>query len=115
MAVARCGRRVRANGEGGGVRRIDQLVTVNNKLVQIWTCYTAYQMFFQIVECCHFLSNQGGKDQGLVTLLTGSPTLLLSSTSNGFSPLGIASSAGINIEHIESFHSKWKSSSKSHG
>ncbi|XP_039291279.1 protein SMG5 [Nilaparvata lugens] len=86
-------------------------------------------LFFQIVECCHFLSNQcGSKEPGLVTLLTGSTTLLNGSNANGsngpnpngsnangFSPIGIASSAGINIEHIESFHSKWKSSSKSHG
>lgn len=73
-------------------------------------------LFFQIVECCHFLNTQGGsKDSGLVTLLTGSPTLLSGSNTPGFSPLGIVNSAGISIEHIESFLCKWKSSYKSHG
>uniref|UniRef100_A0A1B6K720 PIN domain-containing protein n=1 Tax=Homalodisca liturata TaxID=320908 RepID=A0A1B6K720_9HEMI len=75
-------------------------------------------MFFQVAECCHYLSQQSGtrpQKDSLVTLLTGSRSLLSPSANNGFSPLGIANTAGISIEHIETFHSKWKTSSKSHG
>ncbi|XP_054287971.1 nonsense-mediated mRNA decay factor SMG5-like [Macrosteles quadrilineatus] len=54
-------------------------------------------MFFQVAECCHFMSQQQqattDKDT-LVTLLTGSRTLLSPNTNNGFSPLGIANTAG---------------------
>uniref|UniRef100_A0A069DXN4 Putative nonsense-mediated mrna decay protein n=1 Tax=Panstrongylus megistus TaxID=65343 RepID=A0A069DXN4_9HEMI len=74
-------------------------------------------MFLQVVECCNYLCNQstGEKNPELVTLLTGSKTLLSNQNGTGFSHLGVAKSAGINVEHIETFFSKWKSSSKSHG
>uniref|UniRef100_A0A0A9WHW3 Protein SMG5 n=1 Tax=Lygus hesperus TaxID=30085 RepID=A0A0A9WHW3_LYGHE len=76
-------------------------------------------MFLQVVECCNYLCNQstGEKNPELVTLLTGSKLLMPNSnhTTNGFSHFGVAKSAGINVEHIETFFSKWKSSSKSHG
>lgn len=81
-------------------------------------------LFFQVVECCHFLSqtsigrlemDSNKEKDSFVTLVTGSKTLLSGSNTNGFSPLGVTNSAGVSLEHIETFHSKWKSSSKSHG
>ncbi|KAG8260027.1 hypothetical protein J6590_106236 [Homalodisca vitripennis] len=56
-----------------------------------------YRMFFQVAECCHYLSQQSGtrpQKDSLVTLLTGSRSLLSPSANNGFSPLGIANTAG---------------------
>uniref|UniRef100_A0A1B6D5K8 Uncharacterized protein n=2 Tax=Clastoptera arizonana TaxID=38151 RepID=A0A1B6D5K8_9HEMI len=81
-------------------------------------------LYFQIVECCNYLSMcsvdnpEGNTDKNkdsLVTLLTGRRNLLSPTYANSFSPLGVAKSAGINVEHIETFHGKWKNSSKSHG
>lgn len=76
-------------------------------------------LFFQIIECCHYLTQQtkvgltNDAEAPVVTLLTGcGPEDKKVLT---FSPEGLAKSAGVNIEHIESFHTKWKSSSKSHG
>ncbi|KAI4500806.1 hypothetical protein M0802_004017 [Mischocyttarus mexicanus] len=76
-------------------------------------------LFFQIIECCHFLTQQtkvgltNDAEAPVVTLLTGfSPDERRNFT---FSSDGLAKSAGVNIEHIESFHTKWKASSKSHG
>lgn len=73
--------------------------------------------YFQVLECCHYLNHQSSlsynKDSraGFVTLLTGHNWM----ESNGFSPIGVAKAVGISIEHIESFCTKWKTSSKSHG
>ncbi|XP_003703275.1 smg5 nonsense mediated mRNA decay factor [Megachile rotundata] len=76
-------------------------------------------LFFQIIECCHYLTQQtkvgitNDSETPVVTLLTGcnpDDKKVLS-----FSPEGLAKSAGVNIEYIESFHTKWKASSKSHG
>ncbi|CAK9804490.1 Nonsense-mediated mRNA decay factor SMG5 [Anthophora plagiata] len=76
-------------------------------------------LFFQIIECCHYLTQQtkvgmtNDADAPVVTLLTGcSPDDKRVLT---FSPEGLAKSAGVNMEYIESFHTKWKASSKSHG
>ncbi|EFN89814.1 protein SMG5 isoform X2 [Harpegnathos saltator] len=76
-------------------------------------------LFFQIIECCHYLTQQakagftGDGEAPVVTLLTGcNPDERKALT---FSPDGLAKSAGVNLEHIESFQTKWKSSSKSHG
>lgn len=54
-------------------------------------------MFFQVAECCHFMSQQNGtrpEKDNMVTLITGSKTLLSPNGNNGFSPLGIANTAG---------------------
>ncbi|XP_012273212.1 protein SMG5 [Orussus abietinus] len=76
-------------------------------------------LFFQIIECCHYLTQQTkvglntDSESPVVTLLTcftAEEKKLFS-----FSPEGLAKSAGVNIEHIESFQTKWKASSKSHG
>ncbi|XP_043259618.1 protein SMG5 [Colletes gigas] len=76
-------------------------------------------LFFQIIECCHYLTQQtkvgitNDAETPVVTLLTGcSPD---DKRIHTFSPNGLAKSAGVNIEYIESFHTKWKASSKSHG
>lgn len=76
-------------------------------------------LFFQIIECCHYLTQQtkvgmiNDTETPVVTLLTGcNPDDKRVFT---FSPEGLAKSAGVNIEYIESFHTKWKASSKSHG
>lgn len=76
-------------------------------------------LFFQIIECCHYLTQQtkvgitNDTETPVVTLLTGcNPDDKRIFT---FSPEGLAKSAGVNIEYIESFHTKWKASSKSHG
>lgn len=67
--------------------------------------------FFQILECCYFLTKQSSKDaSNLVTLVTGSNL-----SSCNFNPINIAKSAGVNVEHIGTFHGKWKNSCKSHG
>lgn len=73
--------------------------------------------YFQVLECCHYLNHQSSlsynkdPDASFVTLLTGNNW----PDSNGFSPLGVAKAVGIAVEHIESFFTKWKTSSKSHG
>ncbi|XP_012525443.1 protein SMG5 [Monomorium pharaonis] len=76
-------------------------------------------LFFQIIECCHYLNQQskvgftGDGEVPVVTLLTGcKPDDRRALT---FSPDGLARSAGVNLEHIELFHMKWKSSIKSYG
>ncbi|XP_001599646.2 protein SMG5 isoform X1 [Nasonia vitripennis] len=71
-------------------------------------------LYFQIIECCHFLTQQskaGDSEIPVVTLLTGIDDKKLFT----FSPDGIAKSAGVNFEHIGAFHAKWKLSIKSHG
>lgn len=76
-------------------------------------------LFFQIIECCHYLTQQakvgftGDGETPVVTLLTGCN--LDDRKALTFSPDGLAKSAGVNLEHIESFQTKWKSSIKSHG
>ncbi|KAH0539216.1 protein SMG5 [Cotesia glomerata] len=76
-------------------------------------------LFFQIIECCHYLTQQNkvglssDNEAPVVTLLTGISTE--ERKSSNFCPDGLAKSAGVNLEHIESFHTKWKTSSKSHG
>ncbi|KAL0134776.1 hypothetical protein PUN28_001508 [Cardiocondyla obscurior] len=76
-------------------------------------------LFFQIIECCYYFIHQVNVDSTcdgelpIVTLLTGcKPEDRKTMT---FSPDGLAKSAGVNFEHIESFQMKWKSSIKSYG
>lgn len=76
-------------------------------------------LYFQIIECCHYLTQQSNvevtsdSEIPIVTLLTGCSAEDQKSLT--VSPEGLAKSAGVNIEHIEAFHTKWKASSKSHG
>ncbi|KAJ8673498.1 hypothetical protein QAD02_004760 [Eretmocerus hayati] len=71
-------------------------------------------LYFQIIECCHYLtqqSNAGATEIPVVTFLTGVDDKKVVT----HSPDGLAKSAGVNFEHIASFHAKWKLSIKSHG
>ncbi|XP_015601437.1 protein SMG5 isoform X2 [Cephus cinctus] len=76
-------------------------------------------LYFQIVECCHYLTQQtkvglnGDTETPVVTLLTGCS--IEEKKSLSFSPVGLAKSAGVRLEHVEGFHTKWKASRKSHG
>ncbi|XP_034938965.1 protein SMG5 [Chelonus insularis] len=74
-------------------------------------------VFFQIVECCYYFTQQNkvglNNESPVVTLLTGtSPAERKMST---FNADGLIKTAGVNLEHIQSFYMKWKTSSKSHG
>ncbi|KAG7187899.1 hypothetical protein KM043_013867 [Ampulex compressa] len=76
-------------------------------------------LFFQIIECCHYLTQQtkvgltNDAEVPVVTLLTGCD--LADKKTTMFRLEGLAKSAGVNVEHVESFYTKWKASSKSHG
>lgn len=80
-----------------------------------------FRVFFQVVECCQFFNTKYGSNPNvpLVTLLSGQKNCSVIGANDeaikGFSPMGIAKTAGINLEYIETFHAKWKTSSKSHG
>lgn len=68
--------------------------------------------FFKILECCHYLNQQGSNsnsDVPLVTLITGSSNMLPLNAST------LALSVGVNMENTEEFVSKWRNSSKSQG
>ncbi|XP_011869294.1 PREDICTED: protein SMG5 [Vollenhovia emeryi] len=75
-------------------------------------------LFFQMIECCHYLTQQakvgftGDGEVPVVTLLTG--CRLDDRKAMTFSPDGLAKSAGVNLEHIEAFQMKCKSSIKSY-
>jgi len=52
-------------------------------------------LFFQVMECCHYLSQRGGSEGSMVTLLTGTPAGAPTATpSSQFSPVGVAKSIG---------------------
>lgn len=68
--------------------------------------------FIQIIECCHFLTQQQKGASNLVTLLTGNQNALGASESRDFSWSGLAQSASVNFELITTFHQKWKKSIK---
>ncbi|KAG5310243.1 SMG5 protein, partial [Acromyrmex insinuator] len=77
-------------------------------------------LFFQIIECCYYLTQEakvgftGDGEVPVVTLLTGCKPD--DRRALDFSPDGLAESAGsVNLEHIELFYVKWKSSIKSYG
>lgn len=64
-------------------------------------------IFIQIIECCHYLAQQQKASTDLVTLLMGN----INSISNGerdISYIGLAKSAGVNLEAITEFYTKWK-------
>lgn len=71
--------------------------------------------WYQIVECCHYLSaqvqqNSSNVKTATVTLLTGEKHL----RSPTFSHSGLTHAAGAVLEHIEEFMSKWQTSTKGH-
>ncbi|KAK4300523.1 hypothetical protein Pmani_027272 [Petrolisthes manimaculis] len=71
--------------------------------------------WYQIVECCHYLSaqvqqNSSNVKAATVTLLTGEKH----TTRASFSHSGITHAAGAVLEHIEEFMRKWQTSTKGH-
>lgn len=68
--------------------------------------------FIQIIECCHFLTQQQKGATNLVTLLTGNGAAMSSAEGRELSYVGLAHSAGVNLELITVFHAKWKKSMK---
>lgn len=68
--------------------------------------------FIQIIECCHFLTQQQKSAENLVTLLTGNQAAVSTLEAREVSYVGLAQSAGVNLELITVFHAKWKKSMK---
>lgn len=71
--------------------------------------------WYQIVECCNYLSaqvqqNSNSVKTATVTLLTGEKNL----SGGTFSHSGLTQAAGAVLEHIEEFMSKWHTSTKGH-
>lgn len=70
-------------------------------------------VYTQIIECCHYLAEQQKGATNLVTLLTGDPNVI--SSMNGMKEMsykGLAQSAGVNLELITEFYTKWKKTNK---
>lgn len=70
-------------------------------------------IYTQIIECCHYLAEQQKGATNLVTLLTGDPNVV--SGVNGTKDMsynGLAQSAGVNLELITEFYTKWKKTNK---
>lgn len=69
-------------------------------------------MFIQIIECCHYLAQQQKTATNLVTLLMGTANNSPNVENKEISYLGLAESAGVNLESISEFYSKWKKTVK---
>ncbi|KRT78356.1 hypothetical protein AMK59_6526 [Oryctes borbonicus] len=65
-------------------------------------------IYIQIIECCHYLAQQQKGASNLVTLLLGNASVLNNNESKDFSYVGLAQSAGVNLELIADFYGKWK-------
>lgn len=66
-------------------------------------------IYIQIIECCHYLAQQQKGASNLVTLLLGNPGVFTNTGENKeFSYIGLAQSAGVNLELITDFYGKWK-------
>lgn len=68
-------------------------------------------IYIQIIECCHYLAEQQ-KGGNLVTLLLGNSTAVPNGENREISYVGLAKSAGVNLESITEFYSKWKKTVK---
>lgn len=66
--------------------------------------------YIQIIECCHYFVQQQDA-ANLVTLLIGENTMSNSENSE-VSYMGVAHSAGINVEIITGFYEKWRKNFK---
>lgn len=64
-------------------------------------------IFIQIIECCHYLAQQQKASTNLVTLLMGNINIIKNNEKE-ISYMGLAKSAGVNLESITEFHTKWK-------
>lgn len=68
--------------------------------------------YIQIIECCHFLAQQQKGASNLITLLIGNQNVLSNGENKEFSYVGLAQSAGVQIEAITQFYGKWKKNYK---
>lgn len=64
-------------------------------------------IYIQIVECCHYFAEQQKGASNLVTLLMGNQNAM-NGENKEISYVGLAKSAGVQIELIAQFYSKWK-------
>ncbi|ENN76118.1 hypothetical protein D910_04922 [Dendroctonus ponderosae] len=69
-------------------------------------------VYIQIIECCHYFTDQQKDASNVVTCLIGAShsTPLNSGDNKEFSYAGLAKSVGIVLEPIASFYGKWKKS-----
>lgn len=73
------------------------------------------QIFIQIIECCHYLAQQQKGASNLVTLLVGNSNVNETANNkveNKLSYVGLAKTAGVNLEGIVEFYGRWKRSVK---
>lgn len=68
--------------------------------------------YIQIIECCHYLTQQQKGASNLVTLLLGNQIILTNGENKELSYTGLAKSAGIIIEPVTEFYGKWKKNFK---
>lgn len=69
-------------------------------------------IYIQIIECCHYLAQQQKGASDLVTLLIGNQNVLSNGENREISYLGLAESAGVQLESITQFYNKWKKTGK---
>lgn len=69
-------------------------------------------IYIQIIECCHYLAEQQKGASNLVTLLLGNSNALSNGQNREISYIGLANSAGVNLELITEFYAKWKKTVK---
>lgn len=69
-------------------------------------------IYIQIIECCHYLTQQQKGASNLVTLLIGNQNATSNGENKEISYVGLAQSAGIHLELITQFYSKWKKSGR---
>lgn len=69
-------------------------------------------IYIQIIECCHYLAQQQNRASNLVTLLIGNQNALTNAENKEISYIGLAQSAGVQLESITQFYTKWKKTSK---
>lgn len=68
--------------------------------------------YIQIIECCYYFAQQQKDASNLVTLLLGSENALSNCENREISYVGLAHSAGINLELVNDFYDKWKKNFK---
>lgn len=69
-------------------------------------------IYIQIIECCHYLAQQQKDATNLVTLLMGTSIGVPNGENREISYVGLAQSAGVNLESITEFYAKWKKTAK---
>lgn len=69
-------------------------------------------VYIHIIECCHYLAQQQKGAANLVTLLIGNQNILSNGENREISYVGLAQSAGVELELITQFYVKWKKTAK---